>query len=95
MKIKSKGIAKEFIDSFDKIAQWDQWGNKHYFSFIERLSDETITIMKYPDETLTINRKKDDWHSDGENLITKDALADLIWKSRGNVNKEIQKQLNK
>lgn len=95
MKIRSKKDAREVVERFEEFFKFDNPGQKYYVYFQEKGTANTLTIMKYPYNIITLNRRGEDWAENGESLITKDECIELIWKNRAEINTIIELRLAK
>ena len=89
MKISSKDKAKLLISEFAEFSQWDSQGSKHYLTFIDKNTQDTVTLIKYPAGELTTNRQNGDWHENGETTVDTERCISLIWEKRASINRAI------
>ena len=90
MMIRSKKEITEFLNRFHDFAILDDGGEKYYFCFDEKATGNIVTLMKYKDNSFTINRRNEEWHDNGEFSITREDLGKLIWENHREINKNIQ-----
>ncbi|OMP65623.1 hypothetical protein [Domibacillus epiphyticus] len=88
--IKKKVDIQEFIENFDLIAHYDELGRKHYLVVPDRERGGDWTLMKYPNNEMTIHGKGVDYcDPDEQKLFDKD-LLEFIWKNRKMFNSRIK-----
>ncbi|NLC66374.1 MAG: hypothetical protein GX752_05470 [Clostridium sp.] len=93
IKIKSKKLANDLINQFDKLFEFDDLGQKHYLYFTEKNTENTLTVMKYPSGVLTVNRRGEDSNDDGETVIDLDECIDIFWINRAAINRIIERKM--
>lgn len=82
--IRKKKAAISFIEEFESFATWD--GTKHFFIFEK--DGGMVTLMKYPDETITYH-----WMTlslcDLREIIICD-VYEYIWENRKVINQSLK-----
>lgn len=92
MLIRKKTDIKEILNNFEKHAEWDETGRKHYFFFHDQKRGGDITIMKYPEGSWTIHSKGETYCDENETLMEMQELVSLVWEHRKFVNKALEKE---
>lgn len=93
IKIKSKKLANDVINQFDKFFEFDDLGQKYYVYFTEKNTEDTLTVMKYPTGVITTNRRGKQSNDDGETVITLDECIDIFWINRAAINRIIERKM--
>lgn len=95
MIIKRKRDAEAFLSDFQRIADYDKAGNKHYIVFEDFVRNGQCTIMKYDDKSFSIHGKGESYCDENEQFLSTDELVSFLWKHRKAVNnllKNVQKE---
>lgn len=95
MVIRSKKTALVAIQKFENLFKFDTLGQKHYVYFQDKLTGNTITVIKYPQGILTTNSRGKDWVENGETLITELECVELFYRNRLEINKIMAMRLGK
>jgi hypothetical protein len=83
MVIRRKADVDAFLDRFTHIASWD--GEKYYLLLEDQRNEGEITLMKYPDGSLTMYRKNVSYWDIQELPLDRKE----IWKHRKELNKQL------
>lgn len=89
-KITNKQDVEKLIEQFTTIASWDGAGKKWYIACEDKDCAGTLTLMYYAESHYTFHRKNATFCDEGETVVTKQQVADLIWKHRAAVNRALK-----
>lgn len=93
MQIKKKNDVSMILDNFEKFANWDAAGRKHYLVFEDRSRGGQWTLMKYSDgERYSIHGLGADYHDEEERFFEEQAgVVAFLWDNRAGYNAAVRR----
>ncbi|WP_017753490.1 hypothetical protein [Calidifontibacillus oryziterrae] len=94
MIIKKKKDAKEFLQNFLTVANFDDVNKKYYFVFEDKIRGGQYTLMK-KDEQWSTHGKGEDYCEIGETIYTDiDELVNFLWLHRARINQVLKENVD-